>query len=360
MRKPINITLSTQSNLSKVDFNNIPFGRVFSDHMYVADYIDGEWVDPRIVPFGHFLIHPANLALHYGQSIFEGMKASKQIDGRVVLLRPEVHSARLNSSAARMCMPEFPEEMFLDGLHTLVGIDKDWIPTIEGSSLYIRPFMFATGEFIGVQESNTYRMIIFTGPVGPYYNKPVRLLAEEKYVRAVAGGVGEAKTSGNYAASLLPARLAKEKGFDQVLWLDAFEFKYIQEVGTMNIFFVIGDKIITPVTNGAILKGITRDSVIQLLQDKGYEVEKRKISIDEVVEAFHNGTLKEAFGTGTAAWIAHVSEIQYKDTLIQLPPIEDRKIGLLAYQLFRGIRLGIDPDIHNWVVPVKEVAVSIS
>ncbi len=359
MRKPIAITLSNQSNLSKVDFNNIPFGRVFSDHMYMSDYIDGEWTDPRIVPFGPFSLHPANLALHYGQSIFEGMKASKQIDGRPVLLRPELHLDRLNNSAKRMCMPEFPEDMFMEALHSLISIDKDWIPTVEGSSLYIRPYMFATGEFIGVQASNTYRMVIFTGPVGPYYNKPVRLLAEEKYVRAAPGGVGEAKTCGNYAASLLPAKIAKEKGFDQVLWLDAFEFKYIQEVGTMNIFFVIGDKIITPATDGAILKGITRASIIELLRDKGYEVEERRISIDEVIVAFQNGTLKEAFGTGTAAWIAHVAEIQYKDITITLPPVEERKIGKLAYDLLRGVRLGIDPDVHHWVVPIKEIAVPV-
>ncbi|HMV23737.1 MAG TPA: branched-chain amino acid aminotransferase [Saprospiraceae bacterium] len=359
MRTPIAIELTKTSKLSSVDFNNIPFGRVFSDHMYVADYNGKEWINPRIVPFGHFMIHPANLALHYGQSIFEGMKAAKQHDGKPVLIRPEMHSRRLNASAVRMCMPEFPEDMFLDALHTLLAIDREWIPTAEGSALYIRPYMFATGEYIGVQASDVYRMIIFSGPVGPYYNKPVKLLAEEKYVRAARGGVGEAKTSGNYAASLLPAKLAKEKGFDQVLWLDAQEFKYVQEVGTMNIFFVIGDKIVTPSTDGAILRGITRESIIDLLKDQGYEVEKRPVSIEELVEAYHNGSFKEAFGTGTAAWVAHVAEIQYKDTKMILPPVEERKIGQLAYDLLKGVRLGTLPDKHNWVVPVRELQIPV-
>ncbi len=353
MSQPINITKVANSKILEVDFDNIPFGKVFSDHMFVADYIDGHWIDPRIVPFGPFLIHPANLALHYGQSIFEGMKASKQLDGTPVFVRPLMHLERLNHSAVRMCMPEVPEDLFMNALNKLVNLDQDWIPTKEGSALYIRPFMFATGEFIGVQASNTYRLVIFTGPVGPYYNKPVRLLTEEHYVRAAVGGVGEAKTSGNYAASLLPAKIARDKGFDQVLWLDAVDFKYIQEVGTMNIFFVIGDKIITPATDGAILKGITRDSIIELLKENGYQVEERRISIDEVVEAYNNGTLKEAFGTGTAAWIAHVSEIQYKDKLMTLPPVEDRLIGPLAYNLLRNLRLGVTPDPFGWVVPVK-------
>ena len=358
MRKPIAIETTTHSRLSEVDFNNIPFGKIFSDHMYMADYKDGEWHNPRITEFGPFMIHPANLALHYGQSIFEGMKAYKQVDGTVCLIRPDEHSSRLNFSAERMCMPTFPEDMFMDALKQLLTLDSDWIPTNEGSALYIRPFMFATGEVIGVQASTTYRMIIFSGPVGPYYNKPVRLLAEEHYSRAATGGVGEAKTSGNYAASLLPAKLAKEKGFDQVLWLDAKEFKYVQEVGTMNIFFVIGDKIVTPATEGTILRGITRESILELLIDRGYSVSEERINIEDIVEAYKNGMLKEAFGTGTAATIAHVSEIQYKDFLMTLPPIEDRVIGTLCYDLITGIRKGTIPDKFGWVIPInKEVAV---
>lgn len=358
MRQPINIQTTTHSRLSEVDFNNIPFGKVFADHMYVADYKDGEWYNPRIIEFGPFMIHPANLALHYGQSIFEGMKAYKQVDGTVCLIRPDAHSHRLNFSAERMCMPTFPEDMFLEALKQLLILDSDWIPTNEGSALYIRPFMFATGEVIGVQASTTYRLIIFSGPVGPYYNKPVRLLAEEHYSRAATGGVGEAKTSGNYAASLLPAKLAKEKGFDQVLWLDAKEFKYVQEVGTMNIFFVIGDKIVTPATEGTILRGITRESILEILKDRGYNVIEERINIDEIVEAYKNGTLKEAFGTGTAATIAHVSEIQYKGFLMTLPPISDRIIGNLCYDIITGMRKGTIPDKFGWVVPInKEVAI---
>ena len=235
----IKITPTTESRLQNVDFKNLPFGRTFSDHMFTADYIDGQWTNFQIVPFGRLDIHPACLALHYGQAIFEGMKASKDINGNPMLFRPEMHAHRINASAARLCMPDFPADVFVDALHKLVRIDNGWIPQEEGSALYIRPFMFANGEFIGVAPSNLYKFVIFTGPVGPYYPKPVRLIAEDHYVRAAHGGVGEAKAAGNYGASLLPARLAKERGYDQVMWLDAKEFKYIQEAGTMNLFFVI-------------------------------------------------------------------------------------------------------------------------
>jgi branched-chain amino acid aminotransferase len=306
MKYDIKVTKTNESRLSEVDFENIPFGRVFSDHMFMVDYTEGKWHDPRIVPFAHFPIHPAAMVLHYGQAIFEGMKASKDINGRALFFRPEMHSHRINASARRLCMPEVPEDLFLEGLHKLVDLDQAWIPPQEGSALYIRPFMIANDEFIGVKPSNNYRFIIFTGPVGPYYPKPVSLMAETKYIRAAIGGVGEAKAAGNYAAAMLPAKLANDKGYDQVLWLDGKEFKYIQEVGTMNIFFVIDGKVITPATDGAILKGITRASIIEVLREQGYEVEERPITIHEVVEAHENGKLEEAFGSGTAAVVAHV------------------------------------------------------
>jgi branched-chain amino acid aminotransferase len=253
-------------------------------------------------------------------------------------------------------MPSFPEEIFLDAIHKLVALDKDWIPEGEGAALYIRPFMFANSGFIGVAASESYKLIIFTGPVGPYYSKPVSLIAETEYVRAAKGGVGEAKAAGNYASSLLPAKLAKEKGYDQVLWLDSVEFKYIQEVGTMNIFFVVdGHKVLTPATDGAILKGITRDCVITILRDKGYQVEERPVSIDEIVDYYKAGLLEGCFGTGTAAVIAQVAEITYKGFRMVLPEVENRVVSHVAKKELVGLRNGTITDTRGWIVPVKEL-----
>ena len=352
MEMDIRITKTNSSRINNVDFDNLPFGRLFSDHMFLAEYKNGQWQNFRIEPFQNLSLHPATMALHYGQEIFEGMKATKTLEGAPYLFRPEMHAKRLNKSAQRMCMPDFPEEMFLKALHTLIGLDQAWIPPREGSALYIRPTMIATDEFIGVKPSENYLFFIFTCPVGPYYPKPVKLLAETKYVRAVLGGTGEAKTAGNYAAALLPARLAQEKGYDQVLWLDAREFKYIQESGTMNIFFVIDNKVITPPLYGTILKGVTRDSIIRLLKDAGHEVEEYPITIDELVEAYKAGKLQEAFGAGTAAVISHVSEIAYKDFHMTLPPLEERKIGNYAKATIDGIRAGKIEDPYGWLVPV--------
>lgn len=353
MKYSIRIEKSSSSRLSQVDFNHIPFGRTFSDHMFVADYKNGDWTDLRIVPFEPFFIHPGSMVLHYGQSIFEGMKASKNAEGQAMLLRPEMHAQRFNRSAARMSMPDVPEALFLQALHAIVAMDSAWIPPQEGSALYIRPLMFANDEFIGVHSSENYRFIIMTGPVGPYYPKPIRLWAERVYVRAVKGGTGEAKAAGNYAGSLLPAKLAAEKGFDQIMWMDAHEFKYIQEAGTMNIFFVIDGKVITPATDGAILKGITRDSVLHLLKDKGYTVEERPISIDEVIAAYHAGTLQEAFGTGTAAIVSHIAEIGSDELLMQLPPVDQRPVGELIKSEINGLRSGRIADTRGWVVAVS-------
>lgn len=353
MKYPIKITKTKNSRLSEVDFENIPFGRVFSDHMFVAEYYDGGWHDFRIEPFGRFTIHPAAMALHYGQAIFEGMKASKSFDGKPMLFRPEMHAKRLNASAARMSMPDFPEDLFVDALHLLVGMDAGWIPPQEGSALYVRPFMFAHDEFFGVKPSLTYKFIIFTGPVGPYYSHPVRLWAETKYVRAVPGGTGEAKAAGNYAGSLLPARLAQEKGYDQVMWLDGHKFKEVQEVGTMNIFFVIDDKVVTPKTDGAILKGITRNSILQILPEKGYEVEERTITIDEVVAAYDAGKLQEVFGSGTAAVVSYVSEVAYQGKSMKLPPLDEWTVAPMIKAHIDGLRAGKVEDTHGWVVPVR-------
>jgi branched-chain amino acid aminotransferase len=352
MNYSINLTRTKSSRIADVDFDNLPFGKVFTDHMFISDFRDGQWQDHRIVPLEPMAIHPANMTLHYGQAIFEGMKAGINEAGVPLLFRPDMHVDRINTSARRMSMPEIPGELFIEAVKTMVAVEKNWIPTKIGSSLYIRPFMIAMDDFVGVAQSATYRFIIITLPVGPYYSKPVKLLADEKYVRAAKGGTGEAKAAGNYAGSLLPARLAREKGFDQVLWLDARYRKFLQEVGTMNIFFVMGDKVVTPITDGAILKGITRDSIITVLREKGYDVEVRPITIDELIDAYDSGDLKEVFGTGTAAVVSVVSLISYKDRTIELD-VDQFQVAPMVKEYMNLIRNGSIPDTHNWVVPVE-------
>jgi branched-chain amino acid aminotransferase len=353
--KDIKITRTKESRLSSLDFNNIPFGKITSDHMFTAEYTSGKWGNYQIRPVENLSLHPSNLALHYGQSIFEGMKASITKDGIPMLLRPEMHARRFKESAERMCMPPFPEDDFVEILKLLIGMEKSWIPPMTGSAMYIRPVMFAMDAALGVKESETYQFIILALPVGPYYSKPVKLFAETKYVRAVEGGVGEAKTSGNYAAALYPTNKAIEKGYDQVLWLDSKEFKYIHEVGTMNIFFVFnGDQVVTPAPNGCILKGVTRNTAIQLLREKGYHVTERDLSIEEVVEAYDNGTLTEVFGSGTAALVAHVEEINYKGKRMFLKE-ENWGASLFVKGQINGLRDGSIVDTHGWMVPIKEV-----
>ncbi len=352
MSTNLNIRRTTDSKLSSVDFNNIPFGKVFSDHMFEADFDGEKWTNFQIKPLENLSIHPGNLAWHYGQSIFEGMKATKSIDGEPLLFRPEKHIQRLNASARRMCMPEFPAEVFDDAIHTLVALEKDWIPSTDGSALYIRPVMMAMDEALGVRASLTYKLLIFCLPVGPYYSKPVSLKAETKYVRAAEGGVGEAKTAGNYAASLYPAKLAIEAGYDQIMWMDAKEFKYVQEVGTMNIFFAFEDKIVTPAAGGTILRGITRDTIITILRSKGYTVEERPLHIDEIVEAYKEGKLKEVFGTGTAAVVSFVRKIAYQDIEMNFN-VDDYNICKLAKSTIEGLRNLSIKDENDWVVPVR-------
>ncbi len=351
----ISIDRAPHSRLPEVDLDNIPFGRVFTDHMFIMEYRGGEWRNARIEAVHKLQVHPANLTLHYGQAIFEGMKASKTADGTPLLFRPLMHAKRLNASAERMCMPTVPEDLFVEAVSTLVGMEKDWIPDMEGSALYVRPFMFATDEFLGVAASETYQFIILTLPVAPYYSRPVKLKASDQYIRAAKGGVGEAKTAGNYAASLYAMRKAKEEGFDQVLWLDGKEFKYAQEVGTMNIFFVVGDRVLTPATDGAILKGITRDSFIHILKDQGYTVEEREVSMDEIVEAHANGRLTEVFGSGTAAVAVDVELIQYKHHRLQLQPSKD-SLAMRLKQEINGIRNGSIADKYGWIEPALEPA----
>ena len=348
----IKITRTKKSRLSEVNFDDIPFGKVISDHMFVADYKNGKWTNPRIVPFKRFPMSPTNLTLHYGQAIFEGAKATRLKDGTPVLFRPEMHVERMNASATRMCMPNITSEVFIEGLKKLIEIDADWIPNGDNTSLYIRPFMFATGEYFGVQASDTYRFIIFTGPVAAYYTKPVSLIAETTYVRAPIGGTGEAKCAGNYAGSLEPVRQAREKGYDQILWLDGKEFKYIQEVGVMNLFFVINDRVVTPITDGAILKGITRNTFLHILKEKNIPCDVRLVTIDEIVAAHKAGTLQEAFGAGTAAVVSQISDITYKDYKMVLPAVETRKISQMLYHELSGIRSGEIEDTNGWIVPI--------
>lgn len=352
MNNAIKITKIAQSGVDNVDFENIPFGKIYTDHMFIVDYKDGEWQNPEIKPLEMMPTHPGNLAWHYGQAIFEGMKATLSHDGTPLLFRPEKHIERLNASARRMCMAELPEELFIEAVEKFVSLEHSWIPPKAGSALYLRPMMYATDATIGVRPSDSYRFVILGLPVGPYYTQPVNLKAAEKYVRAAVGGVGEAKTAGNYAASLLPAKIAKQEGYDQVMWLDAKEFKYIQEVGTMNIFFVVGNEVWTPALNGAILKGITRDSIIQILKKKGYNVIEKDIAIDEVFDAAQRGELKEVFGSGTAAVVAPVKKIKWKENIINLDP-DSYQVSTYAKATINGIRNQTIEDEFGWIVPLN-------
>ncbi|MEM9985114.1 MAG: branched-chain amino acid aminotransferase, partial [Bacteroidota bacterium] len=303
----ISVTQSQKSRLGEIDMNNIPFGRVFSDHMLTIRYREGKWQQAEIKPYGPLPFAPSSSVFNYGQAIFEGMKATRGVAGNVLLFRPEDNLRRLNQSAIRMSMPELPLETFMDGLKTLINLDRNWAPQPEQGSLYIRPLMFATDEYIGVKASDNYLFSIFTCPVGPYYTKPVSLLASTEFVRAAIGGTGAAKFAGNYAAALYPDQLAKNRGYQNVMWLDAKEHTYIEECGTMNVFFVMDDVVVTPSLSGTILPGITRRSVIQLLKEKGERVEERRVSIYEIQAASREGRLQEAFGVGTAATISPIA-----------------------------------------------------
>ena len=351
MGTQIHIEKVKESKAKHLDFNDIPLGRTFTDHMFLCTYENGAWQTPKIVPMGALTTHPAAMALHYGQAIFEGMKATIDANGTPMLFRPEQNAKRLNFSARRLGMPEFPEDLFVQALKVLVGLDKNWIPPQQGSALYLRPFMYADEAFIGMRAATQYKFIIMASPSNPIYTKRVRLYAETNFIRAAHGGTGEAKAAGNYAAAILPTENAKAKGYDQVLWLDAHNFKSIQEVGTMNIFFKIKGKIITPNLDGAILAGITRMSVIELLRHKGYEVTERPISIDEIIEASKNGTLEEAFGTGTAVGIAMIQEIGYKDNVIHVS--NESSVGQMVLETIDGVRAGKIPDELRWMIKIQ-------
>lgn len=347
----ISITKSETSKVDALDFNNIPLGTTFTDHIFICDYESGEWINPRIVPMGLIPTHPAAMALHYGQAIFEGMKAYKDSDGIPMLFRPEQNAARLNKSADRMGMPNVPEDLFVEGLKELVSLEHNWIPPAQGSALYLRPFMYADEPFIGMRAATHYKFIIMASPAGPFFSKRIKLWAEKQFIRAAQGGTGEAKAAGNYAAAIRPTELAKAKGYDQVLWLDAAEHKYIQEVGTMNIFFKINGEFITPELDGSVLRGITRASVIEMLRAMNYKVTERKISIDEIKSASENGSLEEAFGTGTAVGIAYIQEIGLGEQTIHVS--DESLVGLEVNNTLNAIKTGQLEDRFGWMIKIK-------
>jgi len=349
----IDIHVSPVSHINSVDFEHLQFGKVFTDHMFEADYIDGKWQHCAIKPLAKLQLHPATSALHYGQAIFEGMKAFKDNDGKVSIFRPDANFNRLNESCRRMAIPELPEELFMNALFNLVRIEQNWIPDTEDGSLYIRPFIFATDDFVGIKPSDTFKFVIFCCPVTKYYQKPVRVYMQEEYVRAFPGGTGGVKAAGNYAATMMPLQAIREKGYDQMLWIDGITHNRLQEIGTMNIFIQIDDTIITiPTDEGTILKGITRDSCIELLQANGYKVEIRDVTIQELLDAQKTGRLVDAFGTGTAATIAPIGVIGYKDVAYELPLLENRKVSNWLKHEMWGIRKGVIEDKFGWMWPV--------
>lgn len=349
----LKITQSSTSKIDEVDLDNPGFGRVFSDHMFEMEYCDGQWQQPEIKPYGPIEITPSLNALHYGQSIFEGMKAYYVDENTIHLFRPEKNHERMDRSCERLCIPKIEKETFIQGLTQLIQLDYKWVPKKEGNSLYIRPLACAFDPVISASISETYRFYIITSPVGSYYSRPVKLTTSQKYVRAVKGGVGDRKTAGNYAASFYPAQKAREKGYDQVLWLDAFEHKYIEEVGTMNIFFVIDGVLVTPELSGTILPGITRDSIIQLAKHWDMPLEERRISIDEVMDAGSNGNLEEVFGAGTAAVVAPVDEIHHDGESVTFDLDSRGPVGQKFYEAITGIQTGKKEDLFGWTRSIR-------
>jgi branched-chain amino acid aminotransferase len=338
----------------KPDPNNLGFGQKFTDHMFIMDYTAGKgWHDPRIVPYAPLSLDPSTMVFHYGQAVFEGLKAYKTKDGRILLFRPTQNMERINMSNDRVCIPPVDVNFAVEAIKTLVKVDQDWIPGAEGTSLYIRPFIIATDPYLGVRPANTYKFLIILSPVGAYYPEginPVKIYVESNYVRAVKGGTGTAKTPGNYAASLKAQVEANEKGYTQVLWLDGVEKKYVEEVGTMNVFFKVNGEIITPALEGSLLAGITRDSTIQLIQSWGLKVTERRISIQELYDAHAQGALEEAFGTGTAAVISPIGELNWNGNKIIINGGMTGEISAKIYNVLTGIQNGELEDPFGWTV----------
>ncbi|MEQ6117953.1 branched-chain amino acid aminotransferase [Reichenbachiella sp. MALMAid0571] len=344
------IKKTKQSRLPELDTDNIPFGKVYSDHMFVAEYKNGEWNDLRIEPYGNLSISPANATLHYAQSIFEGLKAYRSKSGDILVFRPQANAQRLNVSASRMCVPQLPEELFMSAMTELLKVDSGWIPDKDGTSLYIRPVIFADDPYVGIRPSETYKFLIFTCPVGAYYSEPVSVKIETKYTRAVAGGVGYAKTAGNYAASLFPAVQAQKEGYDQLIWTDGQTHEFIEEAGTMNLLFLIGDTLITAPTGDSILNGITRNCVLTLARDWGMKVKEERLSVKELISAMETGELKEAFGAGTAATIAQIRRIGYAGKDYELP--KERPLSQKLFNALDKIKKGEQEDKWGWVYKI--------
>ncbi len=356
MDNKFSVTLTT-SPKAKPDPEHLPFGKIFTDHMFIMDYdIEKGWHDGRIVPYGPLELDPASTVFHYGQEMFEGLKAYKTAEGKVQLFRPDMNAKRANNTNERMCMPAMDEELFVDAVKAIVSVDKDWIPEKEDTALYIRPFMIATDAFLGVDVSKTYKFIIILSPVGPYYENglaPTRIYVENEYIRSAMGGTGFAKIGGNYGAAMIAEQKAHKMGFDQVLWLDAKEKKYVEEIGTSNAFFKIDGEIYTSSLIGTILPGITRASMIEVMRDWGYKVNETRFTIDEIFKAGEEGRLEEVFATGTAAVISPVGELNWdgKDLIIN-----NGKIGELSQRLYDelyGIQTGKIEDKRGWIVPVE-------
>jgi branched-chain amino acid aminotransferase len=348
----IDIVRSGNSKIDDVDFNNLVFGRIFTDHMFVCDYIDGEWQQPKIMPYQAMTFEPSARVFHYGQAVFEGMKAYKDDAGKIWLFRPDENQNRINISAARLAMPEFPKDYFFNGLETLLKMDKDWIKPGVGNSLYLRPFVIATEPAISASPANSYRFMIICSPAKAYYSGKVRVLFAQKYSRSADGGVGFAKAAGNYAAQFYPTSLAQKKGYQQIIWTDANTHEFLEEAGTMNIFFRINDKLITAPTSDRILDGITRKSVLQLAEDNQIDFEVRRISVNEIKEAAKNGSLKEIFGAGTAAVISPISAFEHADDVFEIPDINDSYATLFKDQLLK-IQHNLSEDKHQWRYEVK-------
>lgn len=344
----VQIRRTKHSRLNEADIQQPEFGSQVSDHMFSCEYRDGAWQERIIMPFQDLSLSPVTLALHYGQSIFEGMKAFRMADGRVNIFRIEKHYARLERSLERMCMPVIPFELFNTALLELVRVDRDWVPKADGSALYLRPLVFASEARFGVKVSEQYRFLIISGPVGSFFQKPVRVKIEKDYIRSAPGGVGYAKCAGNYGGAFYPTQIARTEGFDQVIWTDARTHRYVEESGMMNLMFVIDGALVTPPLSDSILDGITRDSLLQIARDMGVRTEERPVAVDEIVETIANGRMTEAFGAGTAAVVAPIGAIGVDGVLHQLPAYGNDTLMLQLRQRLNDIRQGRAEDIHGW------------
>ncbi len=346
----MNITKTTHSKLASTNFDNLSFGKSFSDHMFTVNFKDGQWTNAEIVPYGPISVHPSTHVFHYGQAIFEGMKAYKNKEGKTLLFRPLDNLKRFNASAQRLCMPTISEDLFMTGLTELLKLDNKWIPQADNKSLYVRPFMIADSEFIRATPSSSYRFMIITSPTASYYKGETKLKIEEKYARSFEGGTGYAKAAGNYAAAFAPTKHAQNNGYTQVIWTDALKHEYIEESGTMNIMFRINDTLVTPKLSESILGGITRDSVIAIARQKGIQVEERKISVTEIIEAYKNNSLKEAFGTGTAVTLNPIDKITFRDFDMSIAKQTEDSFGQMLKSELLNIQYGKIQDTFGWTI----------